>query len=147
MPSAANVRQAVPFFFVADMTRSLRFYVEGLGFRRTNSWIVDEKIRWCWLELDAVALMLQEIRNDEQHPSKPEGKLGEGVSICFMCDDALAIYHDVKSRGIEGKRPFVGNNLWVSGFTDPDGYRIDFESPTDIPDETEYDEKVHGSIV
>ncbi len=29
----ANVKQAVPFFGVSNMEESLRFYVEGLGFR------------------------------------------------------------------------------------------------------------------
>jgi hypothetical protein len=28
---------------------------------------------------------------------------------------------------------------------DPDGYRVDFESPTDVPEETEYDAAVHGA--
>ena len=26
--------------------------------------------------------------------------------------------------------------MWVVGLTDPDGYRIYFESPTDVPEET-----------
>jgi hypothetical protein len=29
-------------------------------------------------------------------------------------------------------------------FTDPDGYRIDFESATDVEEENEYDAVVHG---
>jgi hypothetical protein len=31
---------------------------------------------------------------------------------------------------------FVGNGLWVTSFADPDGYRLDFESPTDVPEDT-----------
>jgi hypothetical protein len=62
------------------------------------------------------------------------------VSICFICEDALAIYHDVKSRGIEASRPFVGNGMWVTSVADPDGYRLDFESVTDVPEDTEYEE-------
>ena len=31
--ASANVKQAVPFFGVTDMEASLRFYVEGLGFK------------------------------------------------------------------------------------------------------------------
>jgi len=43
-------------------------------------------------------------------------------------------YREFKSRGIQTrKRPFVGNRLWVVPLTDPDGYRIDFESPTEVP--------------
>jgi hypothetical protein len=70
----------------------------------------------------------------------PAGKVGEGVSICFQCRDALEIYRDVTSRGIQTSEPFVGNNMWVVGLKDPDGYRIEFESPTDVPEETKYSE-------
>jgi len=45
-----------------------------------------------------------------------------------------------KGARAHAARPFVGNNLWVTSFTDPDGYRLDFESPTDVPEETVYSE-------
>lgn len=58
-----------------------------------------------------------------------------------MCEDALALYRELKSGGIQTqKRPLVGNRLWVVSLTDPDGYRIDFESPTDAPEESELEE-------
>jgi lactoylglutathione lyase len=45
-----------------------------------------------------------------------------------MCEDALALYREFKSRGLQTrKRPFVGNRLWVAPLADPDGYRIEFE--------------------
>jgi lactoylglutathione lyase len=133
----ANVLQAVPFFMVSNMEASLRFYVDGLGFKRTNQWIVDGKIRWCWLQLGGAAHMLQ-----EYHPDSPlaTAKLGQGVSVCFQCKDALAIYHEAIARGLKPQRPFVGNGMWVTILTDPDGYKLDFESPTDVPEETEYTE-------
>ena len=28
--------------------------------------------------------------------------------------------------------------IYVTSFTDPDGYRLDFESPTDVPEDTVY---------
>ena len=59
-----------------------------------------------------------------------------GVSINFTCKDALVIYRDLSSRGVEAKRPFVGNGMWVTGVVDPDGYELLFESPTDIAEET-----------
>ena len=133
-----NVRQAVPFFNVRDIEASLRFYVEGLGFAITRHWEPDRRIRWCWLELGQVAVMLQEYWKDGRPGGWPTGPLGQGVSICFMCADAIAVYHDSRARGLNPERPFVGNNLWVTSFTDPDGYRLDFESPTDIPEDTVY---------
>jgi catechol 2,3-dioxygenase-like lactoylglutathione lyase family enzyme len=138
-----NVQQAVPFFGVTNMEASLRFYVDGLGFVMTKKWTPDGdgKVRWCWLEHGTAALMLQEYRKDH-HPNsgRPPGELGVGVAVCILCRDALEIYHQAKARGIEVKRPFVGNGMWVTGLRDPDGYRIEFESYTDVPEETEYSE-------
>jgi lactoylglutathione lyase len=129
-----NVQQVVPFFRVSNMENSIRYYVNGLGFEMTKNWIPKDKIEWCWLQLGDAALMLQTFRK------MPEQKVGIGVSICFQCQDALQIYCDVTARGIEARRPFVGNALWVTGLTDPDGYMIEFASPTDMPEETEYSE-------
>ncbi len=73
---------------------------------------------------------------------RPKETLGKGVSVCFMCEDALALYREFKSRGVRiNKRPFVGNRLWVVSLTDPDGYRIDFESPTNAPEGSELEEE------
>lgn len=139
-PTEANVQQAVPFFHVSNMEASLRYYVDGLGFKMTNKWIDDGKLRWCWLEHGGAALMLQEFRKEGHDSWVPKGKVGEGVSICFVCKDALAIYRDVTSRGIAASKPFVGNGMWVTSLTDPDGYRIDFESYTDVPEDTVFSE-------
>ena len=81
--------------------------------------------------------MLQEFLPEYQ----PKETLGTGVSVSFMCEDALALYREFKSRGIQTrKRPFVGNRLWVVPLTDPDGYRMEFASPTDAPEESELGE-------
>jgi catechol 2,3-dioxygenase-like lactoylglutathione lyase family enzyme len=131
---AANVQQAVPFFMVSDIEASIRYYVDGLGFEMTKQWIDKGKLRWCWLQSGGAALMLQEYLKERI----PSAKRGEGVSVCFQCSDALEIYRSAAARGISAKRPFVGNAMWVVLFSDPDGYRIEFESPTDAPEETEY---------
>jgi len=135
----ANVKQAVPFFNVSNIEESLHFYVEGLSFQMTKKWIDEGQLRWCWLEIGDAALMLQEFRKQGHDSWNPTCKVGEGVSVCFQCENALAIYHEATARGITVRKiPFVGNGLWVVAFSDPDGYRIDFESPTDVPEDTEY---------
>ena len=139
----ANLKQAVPFFGITNMEASLRFYVDGLGFKIRYQWIPDRpedkpdgRIRWCWVQRDDVAIMLQEFLPDR----RPKETLGTGASVSIMCEDALALYREFKARGIQTrKRPFVGNQLWVVPVTDPDGYRIEFESPTDAPEESEFD--------
>lgn len=146
--TSAKVKQAVPFFGVTNMEASLRFYVDGLGLKMKRWWIPDQadgqddhkpdgRIRWCWLELGEAAIMLQEFLPERQ----PKEILGTGVNVCFQCEDALALYREFKSRGIQTrKRPSVGNRLWVVPVTDPDGYRMEFSSPTDAPEDTELEE-------
>jgi hypothetical protein len=134
--SKPNLKQAVPFFMVTSIDRSLDFYLKGLGFEIEMDWRPEGKIEWCWLEREAVVIMLQEYREG----FKPKEKLGQGVSVCIMCIDALALYKEFLQKGLTPQEPFVGNNLWVVQLTDPDGYNIHFESPTDVPEETKYSE-------
>ena len=133
-----NVKQTVPFLAVSDVEASLRFYVDGLGFEITQKWVDEGVLRWCWLQRGGAALMLQEYRTEGHGAWVPEGKVGEGVSIYFICRDALAIYHEVTDRGVQASTPFVGNGMWVTGVLDPDGYQLYFESDTDVPEETVY---------
>jgi catechol 2,3-dioxygenase-like lactoylglutathione lyase family enzyme len=132
-----NVQQAVPFFAVSNIEQAVRYYVDGLGFEMTKKWVDEGQLRWCWLQLGGAAIMLQEYRKAGHDSWTPEGKVGVGVSICFICEDAIAIYRNATSRGLQASRPFVGNGMWVTSLSDPDGYRIDFESYTDVPEDTE----------
>jgi lactoylglutathione lyase len=134
--TAANIIQVVPFLGVTDMERSMRFYIDGLGFLMKNKWEPEGKIRWCWLTRGGASIMLQEYLPG----CRPEGVLGQGVSLCFQCEDAVALYRELHSRDIEAKEPFVGNLMWVTVVSDPDGYKLDFESVTDMPEETKLSE-------
>jgi catechol 2,3-dioxygenase-like lactoylglutathione lyase family enzyme len=130
----------VPFLGVTDMQASLRFYVDGLGFEMTKHWIDQDRLRWCWLQHGRAALMLQEFVQEGHGGTRPEGALGLGVTLEFICRDALAIYRQTKERGLQPSRPFVGNGMWVTTLSDPDGYRVEFESETDVPEGTELQE-------
>jgi len=131
-----NLKQTVPFFMVTNIDRSLDFYTKGLGFEIKIDWRPEGKIEWCWLERDGVPFMLQEYRKEFLSKEKP----GQGVSICFMCQDALVLYNEFLQKGLSPQEPSVGNNLWVVQINDPDGYILCFESPTDIPEGTMYSE-------
>jgi lactoylglutathione lyase len=84
--------------------------------------------------------MLQEFVKQGDGVLKPQGALGQGVSRRFQCEDGVALYREFLSRGIEAKEPFVGNSMWVTVLSDPDGYKLDFESPTDLPGDTKLSE-------
>ena len=151
--NGANVHMTVPLFNVTDMAASREFYIGGLGFRQKLAWTPDDSnvMRWCWLELEGVAVMLQQFWRDGAPERRDNGgapdeqPLGQGMTICFICRDALAVRREALSRGLApSQTPFVGNGLWVVSYTDPDGYRLDFESPTDVEEGTEFDAGVHG---
>jgi len=139
--TTTNVKQAVPFFGVSNIEQSVRYYVDGLGFQMTNKWIDEGKLRWCWLQNGGAALMLQEFKKEGHDSWVPADKVGVGVSVCFICEDALSIYRAIAARGIQAKKPFVGNAMWVTSVLDPDGYMLVFESPTNAPEETEFSEQ------
>jgi lactoylglutathione lyase len=36
-----NFREVVPFLHVSNMEKSLRYYIDGLGFTIKNKWVMD----------------------------------------------------------------------------------------------------------
>ena len=128
----ANVKQAVPFFRVADMAVSLAFYVDGLGFAIDKRWDDGGVVRWCWLTLGGASIMLQQAPH-------PQGAVGAGVTLYFICADAVAIWRRAVATGLEASRPQVGNGMWVTELTDPDGYHVAFESLTDAAEESVFE--------
>src|SRR5947209_12904628 len=101
-----NVFEVVPFLRVDDMPRSVAYYVDGLGFTMTHSWIDAGTLRWCRLSKGAASIMLQDFWTHGERTNRPQGQLGSGVSLNFTCHDALLIYRDVTSRGIVATEPF-----------------------------------------
>ncbi len=141
MRSKPNISEVVPFLRVADMQASIRFYVDGLDACIVARWEPEGELRWCRLELGGSSLMLQTFGPGLRE--RAANGLGLGVSLAFQCADAIALYHAFRARGIEMSEPMVGNGLWNTSVTDPDGYVLEFASPTDVPEETRLSEVVH----
>ena len=135
-----QVSEVIPFLAVRDMSDALAFYVDGLGFEFKNKWVVDGEIRWCQLRLGQAGLMLQQFPTEGHDARRFSDNKGEGVELCFFPEDAVEYYRIVISRGIAASEPVVSNRLWTTHFTDPDGYRLLFESPTDVPEGTRLSE-------
>ena len=144
--ATANLTQVVPFLGVTDMEHSLRFYIDSLGFTLKNKWDPEGRIRWCRLTRGGASRMLQEWVKDGHGGRRPDGVLGQGVSLCFQCEDAVAWYREFRSRGLDPSEPMVGNAMWMTWLRDPDGYRVEFESMTDVAEETKLSE-IEGTKV
>jgi hypothetical protein len=59
----------------------------------------------------------------------------------FICGDAWSAYRQSIARGLAPALPFVGNGMWVTSLRDPGGYRIEFESQTDVPEDSTFYDK------
>jgi len=134
----ANVKQSVPFFRVSDMAAAQAFYVDGLGARVARNWIGGPELKWCWLDLGGASVMLQQLPRSGADAWTPRGPLGEGLTVYFMCDDAVALYRSATQRGLALSRPVVSNGYWLTETADPDGYSLAFESATDDPEGSEF---------
>ena len=68
-----NVKEVVPFLHVSSMELSVRFYLDGIGFTMNHKWVVEGKLRWCWLSVGGASMMLPEFPK--------QGRVGKGVSL------------------------------------------------------------------
>ena len=131
-----NVKEVVPLYAVADVQKSIAFYVDGLGFDVRHKWVDEGVLRCCRLQLGGAGLMLQQYRTEGTDSRQLGKNKGEVVELFFWCDDALVIYHEASERGLDASEPRVGNGNWVTHLTDPDGYKISFQSETDTAEDT-----------
>jgi len=123
---AATVGRVVPLLFVDEIERSLRFYVQQLGFHLTESWAPREAIEWCRIERGGAELMLQQMCDEDRFASPR----GDGVVFYIHCDSADALYEELSSRGLTVQPPetaFYGMRQLC--LTDSDGYSLCFQNP------------------
>ena len=102
---------------VHDVKRSVRFYVDVLGFA-----IVSEPAGWIFVKKDDCMIMLGECP-DDMHPSK----LGCHNYFAYLrVDDADAYHAQMQRAGVESLGA-VENQPWGMrefGIRTPDGHRI-----------------------
>lgn len=124
--SAPDTREIVPLVYVSDITASRTFYGKGLGFDAADTWEPEGRLNWCRMQRGDASIMLQQ-DGDEDPPADQRGK---GVAFFFICRDAGAVYDEITARGIEASPPEVAFYAMKQTFiTDPDGYKLCFESP------------------
>ena len=120
-------REVWPLLLVADLTESLRFYRDGLGFAVVGRAETNGSLFWCRLKRGASAVMLQ-----ARHPEDAPDSAGTGgISLYFVCDDVDVLHAEFAAAGLAVSPPSVApygmRQLFVP---DPDGYSICFEAPT-----------------
>ena len=128
----------VPELDVANLDRSLAFYVDVLGFRRHTS---RPEERFAYLIRDGVHLMLEEAAGPGRRfrTAPLEHPFGKGMNLQIAVTDVDALHASVLQAGLvvvvaleerwyrQGQTE-VGNRQFV--VADPDGYLLRFFSPS-----------------
>ena len=121
-----SIQSCIPVIPSADLERSLRLWVDGLGFSMSSEMRKDDKLIFCMLRKDDLSFMLNHRAGT---PSKPKGY--EGIRLYWAPTDLNKTRERLKSLGYDVSelqhRDYGQTEFFV---TDDDGYSHCFGVPT-----------------
>jgi catechol 2,3-dioxygenase-like lactoylglutathione lyase family enzyme len=120
-----------PLLNVDDVSRSLAFWRDALGFEVVSSYEWEGRLAWARLRLGRVELMLNGRGGDPGH------RLGRApytdAVLCFGLDDVHAFVRSLRAKGVQAEDPEAQEyGVDEVVLRDPDGYDLAFSSPTDL---------------
>jgi catechol 2,3-dioxygenase-like lactoylglutathione lyase family enzyme len=126
------VFRIIPQLTISDMQRSLRFYVDILGFEITAS-DPEENPHFVTIEKEdsSFFLVTDESREEGKKIALDQNDRGVGIRLYFEVDDASDLHARLSHAGVSGLGDLVYNTLEeYSEFNliDPDGYELGFYS-------------------
>jgi glyoxylase I family protein len=126
------------YFEVFDMTASVAFYRDRLGFEMLFATPEVETAEgrfshFARLERGPVQLMLNTAYNSNERPPDRSDARWSGcrhLALYIDCDDVPALYEEMAGRGLAADPPAETEYGYLA-FTahDPDGYRLIFHQP------------------
>src|SRR5579859_1053620 len=119
-----------PNLAVSDVSRSLAFYVDTLGFTRTMTVPEQEPFIFAGVVKDGVEVFLNDIKL--VFSDKPAGTSqqlgGWGISLYLEVENVDALYTDLKAKNVkivnEPMTQFYGMREFI--ISDPDGVMLIF---------------------
>jgi glyoxylase I family protein len=131
-----------PLIQVFDMTTSLAFYRDLLGFTVVSASPEVETAEgrfshWMWLRSGNVDIMLNTKYDSNERPAQPPKKQPPkqqptDVAFYIHCSDVDLAFHELTARGLKTQPPEVaryGNKRF--DVVDPDGYSVIFQQVRD----------------
>ena len=121
------VKYCIPVIPSADLEKSLRLWVEGLGFATSSEMREDGRLIFCMLRKDGMTFMLNRRTGT---PVKPKDH--EGIRLYWPSTDIHKTRERLKSLGY-GVSEIEHRDYGQTEFflTDDDGYSHCFGVPTD----------------
>jgi catechol 2,3-dioxygenase-like lactoylglutathione lyase family enzyme len=125
---AIKIEGMAPLLQVYDMSRSLWFYRDVLGFKVMQSAGEGDDVDWVSLHANGADLMLNTLYEQPQRPEEPDPQRMDAhkdTVIFFGCPNIDEAYHHLLSNGIRLQEPEITGYGWKAiNFYDPDGYQI-----------------------
>ncbi|HSI87918.1 MAG TPA: glyoxalase superfamily protein [Pyrinomonadaceae bacterium] len=127
-----QISYLTPLIQVFDMSRSLKFYRDILGFTvNMDSGNADDS-SWVWITKDGTHLMLNDQYEPGCGPAAPPNervKWHKDTCLFLGCDDLEGVYKYLKAKGLDLQPPSVTSyGMKQLSLTDPDGYHLCFQS-------------------
>jgi uncharacterized glyoxalase superfamily protein PhnB len=124
----ATIQSMSPFFIVGDVSQSIAFYVEALGFESMFKQPADHPF-FGIVSRDGAMLFLKAGASPPLPNPKREPSMRWDAYCATLDPDALAA--ELSARGASFSTPLTVTSEGLRGFeiTDPDGYVIFFGRP------------------
>lgn len=121
-----SIQSCIPVIPSADLEKSLRLWVDGLGFSKSSEMRDGDRLIFCMLQKGDLWFMLNQRAGT---PLKPENY--EGIRLYWTPEDIHATRDRLKSLGYEVSE-VVNREYGQTEFflTDDDGYSHCFGVPT-----------------
>lgn len=128
-----NIHSMTPLLNVRNVSRSMEFYCETLGFRCQDNWSHEGRIRWAQLSNGAVEMMLNEAGDADEHTEIHESRPARGNFSDFVLylrvDDADLLYNHFTEGGFTTSEIFDAEyGLREFHMRDFDGYELSITS-------------------
>jgi uncharacterized glyoxalase superfamily protein PhnB len=124
-----SIESCIPIIPSANLEKSLRLWVDGLGFSMSGEMRKDDKLIFCMLRKDGLCFMLNQRAGAWV---KPEGY--EGIRLYWAPRDIDKTRERLKSHGYDVSeleyRDYGQTEFFL---TDDDGYSHCFGVPTEMP--------------
>ena len=126
-----TIRTLVPLLNVEDVSRSLSFYRDGLGFEIVAQHDDDDTPIWARLSAGDTEIMLNRPDHANSGGRATRPSYGD-VVLYLMVDDAASLHRALGEKGLT-VGPLERQAYGVDEFQmrDPDGYEIAIGSPVE----------------
>jgi glyoxylase I family protein len=128
-----EIQYLCPLLQVFDMSTSLKFYCEVLGFHIHESAGEKDNLDWVWLKWNNTDLMLNTAYEAPYRPERADAArvaAHDDTALYLGCANIDEAYQILLSKGLKLSPPTVAPyGMKQLYFHDPDGYSLCFQWP------------------